>query len=346
MPNQSSDTGAAVTPVKCTATDSQTASPKPVLQWTAPGLPPGLSIEGSTGNITGTPTAAGTYSVMCTATERAIPADHGSATFTWTVINVAPTITSISPNHGPGGGGTKVKISGTLFHDVTAVNFGSVPAERFRLNKKGTKIIAYSPAEAAGTVNITVTAAGGTSSPVNADRFTFGGPSVTGVKPSLGTTAGGTTVTVSGSDLSGATAVHFGSVAASSFSSNKKGTQLTVTSPAQSAGTVDIVVTTPGGSSAKTSNDQFTYEGPTVTSVSPDTGPTSGGNKVDIFGSQLSGATAVHFGSTAATSFTINGKGDKIVVTVPAGSAGTVNITVTTPAGTSGMSSNDEYTYG
>ncbi len=130
------------------------------------------------------------------------------------------------------------------------------------MNKKGTKIIAYSPAETAGTVDITVTAAGGTSSPVPADQFTYAGPSVTGVSPSVGTTAGGTTVTVSGSGLRGATAVTFGSVAATSFSANSKGTRLTVVSPAQGAGTVDIVVTTPGGTSAVNPNDQFTYAGP------------------------------------------------------------------------------------
>jgi hypothetical protein len=344
VPNQSSDTGSPVTPVKCTATDSQTASPKPLLDWTATGLPPGLSIDGATANITGTPTAAGTYSVTVTATERGMPSDYGSTSFTWTVVNVAPTITSVSPNSGPGGGGTKVKISGTRFTHVTAVMFGSVAAERFKANKKGTKITAYSPAESAGTVDITVTAVGGTSSPVTADQYTFGGPSVTGVNPSVGNTAGGTTVKVSGSDMGGVTAVDFGSVAASSFSTNSKGTQLTVVSPAQDAGTVDIVVTTPGGTSAVNPNDQFTYAGPSVSSVSPDTGPTAGGTKVDIFGGELSGATAVHFGLVAATSFTV--KGQKIVAIAPAQSAGAVDITVTTPAGTSGTSSADEYTYG
>ena len=208
-------------------------------------------------------------------------------------------------------GGTKVKIIGTRFNHVTAVTFGSVAAERFKVNKKGTKITAYSPAESAGTVDITVTAIGGTSSPVTADQFTYGGPSVTGVSPSVGSTAGGTTVKVSGSDLSGVTAVQFGSVAATSFSRNKKGTKLTVVSPAQGAGIVDIVVTTPGGTSAVNANDQFTYAGPSVSSVSPDTGPTAGRTKVDIVGAELSGATAVHFGSVAATSFTVQGSGTR-----------------------------------
>ncbi len=75
--------------------------PSRVLAWTATGLPPGLSIEPATGNITGTPTAAGTYSVTVTATERAMPSDLGSTSFTWTVVNVAPTITSVSPQQRP-----------------------------------------------------------------------------------------------------------------------------------------------------------------------------------------------------------------------------------------------------
>jgi hypothetical protein len=84
------------------------------------------------------------------------------------------------------------------------------------------------------------------------------GPTVTGVSPSSGPTAGGTSVVITGTDLTGATAVKFGGTNASSYTVNSA-TQITAISPPGSAGTVDITVTTAGGSSAIGASDQFTY---------------------------------------------------------------------------------------
>jgi Zn-dependent metalloprotease len=59
-----------------------TASGGSTYAWSATGLPPGLSINGSSGLISGTPTTAGTYSVTVTATAGS---QSGSTTFSWTV---------------------------------------------------------------------------------------------------------------------------------------------------------------------------------------------------------------------------------------------------------------------
>jgi len=82
-----------------------------------------------------------------------------------------PTVTNVNPNTGPPGGGTTVVITGTNFFIVTAVNFGSNPAGSFTVNSP-TQITATAPA-GTGTVDITVTAAGGTSATNAADRFTY-----------------------------------------------------------------------------------------------------------------------------------------------------------------------------
>ena len=97
-------------------------------------------------------------------------------------------------------------------------------------------------------------------------------PSVTSVSPTTGLTAGGTSVTVTGTDFTGASVVDFGSDAATAFTVNSP-TSITATTPAESAGTVDTTVTTPAGTSATSSADQFTFatslecNPPTITSA-------------------------------------------------------------------------------
>ena len=86
------------------------------------------------------------------------------------------------------------------------------------------------------------------------------GPSVTSSTAST-TTPGGTAVTITGSNFTGATAVHFGSAAATGVTV-VSATTITATSPtiANSIGnTVDVTVTTPGGTSATSVNDEYTY---------------------------------------------------------------------------------------
>ena len=72
------------------------------------------------------------------------------------------------------------------------------------------------------------------------------------------------------------------------------------------------------------------YDAPTVTSISPTTGPTAGGTSVTITGTNLTGATSVNFGSEAATEVTVV-DATTVTATAPSGTAGGVDVTVTTP---------------
>jgi hypothetical protein len=84
---------------------------------------------------------------------------------------------------------------------------------------------------------------------------------------------------------------------------------------------------------------------PTVTSVSPNSGPPAGGKTVIITGTNFSVAnTSVTFGSKAATSFTVNSS-TQITATAPADVVGQENVVVSTITGTSASSSSDTYTY-
>lgn len=85
-------------------------------------------------------------------------------------------------------------------------------------------------------------------------------PTVTRITPSSGMGSGGTAVVITGSNLTGASAVKFGARAASTFSV-KSATQMSATAPAGS-GTVDVTVTTPGGSSGATGADRYAYVPP------------------------------------------------------------------------------------
>ncbi|MGF6889550.1 hypothetical protein ABIA39_008994, partial [Nocardia sp. GAS34] len=73
---------------------------------------------------------------------------------------------------------------------------------------------------------------------------------------------------------------------------------------------------------------------PTLTSINPASGSAAGGATVMLTGTNLTGVTAVSFGGTPATSFTVNSS-TQITAVTPAHSAGTVSVTVTTPGGTS-----------
>jgi large repetitive protein len=91
-------------------------------------------------------------------------------------------------------------------------------------------------------------------------------PTITEVSPDNGSQAGGTSVTITGVNFTGTTAVFFGSVAATSFTVDSN-TQITAVDPTEGAGTVDISVTGPLGTSAQSPSDQFTYNATTTTSV-------------------------------------------------------------------------------
>jgi hypothetical protein len=89
-------------------------------------------------------------------------------------VAAAPAISGLSPATGPVG--SSVTITGSGFTGVTAVNFGSIAAASYTVDS-ATQITATVPAAIAGsTVNVIVTASGGTSADTAADNFTAFAP--------------------------------------------------------------------------------------------------------------------------------------------------------------------------
>ena len=295
------------------------------------------SNPGDTSVTATAPAGSGTVNVTVTTaggTSASVPADA------FTYVG-PPVVSQLSPAVGPTAGGTVVTITGSNLGGATAVQFGGSPATGITADS-ATSVTAIAPA-GSGMVDVTVRAAGGTSGPGPADRYTYvPAPAVSGVSPAVGPTVGGNTVTITGANLGLASAVHFGASPATGITSDTA-TSVTVTAPAGS-GTVDVTVTTPGGTSGTGAADRYQYVVlPAVSQLSPAAGPSPGGNTVIITGSDLAGATAVHFGPHPATEITAN-TATSATVTAPGGS-GTVDVTVTTSTGTSAFGAADTYTY-
>ena len=298
------------------------------------GTLPGSIILNPNGTLSGTATAAGTFPIKVVAKDSssgpAAPFASAPADIILTINAAPPTLASVAPANGPDAGGTSVTLTGSGFTGTTAVTFGGTAATSFTVNSN-TSITATTPAHAAGTVAVAITAPGGNATLPGAFTYDLPVPTLTSVAPSNGPDAGGTSVTLSGSGFMGTTAVTFGGTAATSFTVNSD-TSITAITPAHAAGSVAVAVTAPGGSA--TLPGAFTYDlpVPTLTSVAPSNGPDAGGTSVTLSGSGFTGTTGVTFGGTAATSFTVNSD-TSITATTPAHAAGAVAVAITAPGG-------------
>ncbi|MGW3511167.1 IPT/TIG domain-containing protein [Streptomyces sp. NPDC000994] len=256
---------------------------------------------------------------------------QGTSTQTVTYTYVAaPAVSGVTPGQGPVSGGITVTLTGTNLSGVTGVFFDGIAATSFTV-LSATRIIAVTPAHAAGAAAVTVTTPGGTSNPDDPSAYFYYAPvpSLTHIEPAAGPSAGGAAATLTGSGLLNATAVRF-DTAAASFTV-VSATRITVVTPAHAAGAAAVTVITPGGTSNPLG---YVYlDAPTLTSVTPDQGPAYAGAVVTLTGTNLTTTTGVDFGGVPAA-FTVLSPTSATAV-APAGAAGAVTITVTTPAGVS-----------
>ncbi len=82
---------------------------------------------------------------------------------------------------------------------------------------------------------------------------------------------------------------------------------------------------------------------PGISSLTPDSAPLAGGTPVVISGHDLTGASAVSFGGTPASSYTVDSDSRITAIAPAAAGAGAVSVSVTTVAGTAG--SPQQFTY-
>ncbi|RUR01400.1 IPT/TIG domain-containing protein [Labedella endophytica] len=256
-------------------------------------------------------------------------------------------VDAIDPEAGPIAGGTDVTITGSCFTGATDVLFGDESATSFTV-VSDTEITAVTPAgDAIGAVDVTVVGAGdcadgGPDGPGTLpDGFSYlAVPATTELDPDRGPVTGGTEVTITGTGFTGVTEVTFGGEPGTELVVVSD-TEITVTSPAGGPGTVDVVVTSPVGSSAALPFEYFPVT--VVTAIDPETGDEAGGTAVTITGDAFTGATGVTFDGVPATEFVV--VDDETITAVTPAGVGTVDVVVLNPgeAGDGALEDGFEY---
>jgi RHS repeat-associated protein len=252
------------------------------------------------------------------------------------VIYPAIHVTAIHPHAGPLAGGNTVRVFGTGFvPGTTQIAFGTNVADSVTF-VSSTELLVTAPAASAGTVDVTVTTPAGSSTFPNAYRY-LAPPTIATIEPRKGKIAGGDAMTITGTDFAadGDTAVAIGGAPATNVVVNGP-SSLTLTTPVASAGSVDVTVTTPGGSATLPAG--FTYFAPpTITAFSPTSGRP--GDAVAITGTNFdpeASGDGVLLGNAAAT---VSSAGATTVVVAVPQNAVSGPLVVTTAGGMATSSS-------
>jgi hypothetical protein len=249
-----------------------------------------------------------------------------------TVPPPAPTLTSVSPTSGPAAGGTTITLTGTNFVSGATVRVGGTAATNVTF-VSATQLTARTPAGTAGARDVQVTNPDGQSA-TRTGGFTYGAsaPTLTSVSPTSGPTAGGTIITLTGTSFVSGATVRVGGTAATNVTF-VSATQVTARTPAGTAGARDVQITNPDGQSA-TRTGAFTYNtaAPTLTSVSPASGPTTGGTTITLTGTGFVSGATVRVGGNNATNVVFVSS-TQLTARTPAGNAGARNVRVTNPDG-------------
>lgn len=171
-------------------------------------------------------------------------------------------------------------------------------------------------------------------------------PTVTGISPASGSSAGGTQVTIAGTGFINGATVSIGGAPGTNVVVNGS-TSISARTSAHSAGTVNVVVTNNDGQSGTLQNG-FTYTtssnpAPTVSGISPTSGPTVGGTSVTITGTNFATGATVQIGGAAATNVVVASP-TSVTARTPAHSAGPASVVVTNSDGQSATLTNG-FTY-
>ena len=299
-------------------------------------LPPGLTLNASTGNIAGAPTKTGAFSVTMQVTDSAAPPQTAALAFSMTISASPLQITTSSLPGGAVGVGYSTTLAATngVSPYTWSLHGGQLPPGLSLQGSNGQ--ISGMPSQT-GAFSFSVQArdsAGQTASGnLNANIAPVSAPLISSVAPKSGPTSAGTSVTVNGSNFHAGATVLFGGVTASSVTVSGA-TQIQVVTPVHIAGTIDVTVrNTDNQSSTLSSSFTFNVALPTITSVSPNTGSTDGGTTMTITGTNFQAGAVVSIGPASASTVTLNSATQIQAVTPATNAAGAVSVSVQNPDG-------------
>ena len=266
------------------------------------------------------------------------------AAYTYTTTEVL-SVSSIFPASGSELGGYLIMVTGTGFGDGTAAWLGDELG--LGVGTPSSNLLLFlAPAHAPGAVDLRITGPTGSEVVVpGAFEYLAEGdvtaqpPAIGALAPATGPVSGGTPVQVLGAGFVDGATVSFGAKAAAEVVWLGPATLL-ATTPAATAGAVDVKVTNPDGTST-TLTKGFKYvavtsEPPTITQVTPGSGPTTGGTVAGIEGTGFQPGALVWFGTKPAAQAVVAGA-ELIVVTTPSGEVGSTDVTVVNPDGSTAI---------
>ncbi len=236
----------------------------------------------------------------------------------------APTITGFTPTSGLAG--TVVTITGTNLGATMRVTFNGADATIATLASGTSLTVTVPPSASTGLISLSTAAGTVTTSALAPANFTITAagpaPDIASFSPAGGQVQGGA-VTITGTALTGATAVSFNGVAATILTNTA--TTITTTVPV-GATSGPLTVTTANGTATAPTTFMVL---PNILNFSPGNGAV--GASVVLTGTTLTGALDVKFNGVYVTTYTVN-SATQITATVPAG-ATTGPITVRTASG-------------
>ena len=148
--------------------------------------------------------------------------------------------------------------------------------------------------------------------------FSYNGPTLTSIIPSSGPTLGGSILTIFGVSLGTSGTVQIGGASCPVLTENH--TMITCTIPPGQGINLNVVVIVSSLSSASGYIPTYSYNPPTILSVSPLTGPTSGGITLTVNGTNFGISGYVVVGSSTCVSSGGVVAHSLILCTLPAGS--------------------------
>ena len=262
----------------------------------------------------------------------------------------SPAVSAIAPAEGPSVGGAAIKITGSNLAEATAVRFGDSAARSFTVTS-ASEITAIAP-PGTGTVGVTVQTRFGTTTPGEHEHYTYTPtgppPAVSKLSAKRGPAAGGTALTITGSGFTAVSAVHFGDVPAQGFTVKSPEVIVVESTPPGTAGTQNVTVSTPFGTSPISKHATFKYENPVITNVSPNAGPKEGTNKITVNGNGfVPGETSsiFKFGKAPATEIECFSSTHCTMTAPAAKKPATVDVTVKAVKAASKKTEADHYTY-